>query len=150
MKHEIFRAEQFIARPRSEVFAFFEKPENLARITPSSLGFKILSRLPIEMKEGAVIDYTIRLMGCPVRWTTLITGYRPPFEFSDIQSRGPYAHWHHTHTFEEVPGGVLMKDEVRYAVPFGILGRLVNFLWVRHDLNRIFEHRKKVISEIFA
>lgn len=150
MKPEIFRAEQFIPRPRGEVFPFFERPENLAKITPPSLGFKILTPGPLEMKKGLTIDYTIKILGLPVRWRTLILEYNPPFSFVDNQERGPYALWHHTHTFEEVSGGTLMKDEVKYAVPFGLLGSLVNAVWVRRDIENIFRYRTRVIAQLYS
>ncbi len=150
MKPEIFRAEQFIPRLRREVFPFFENPENLAKITPPSLGFRILTPGPLEMKKGLTIDYTIKILGLPLLWRTLILEYNPPFSFVDNQERGPYALWHHTHTFEEVSGGTLMKDEVRYAVPFGPLGSLVNAVWVRHDIENIFRYRTRIIAQLYS
>ena len=91
-----------------------------------------------------------RLLGLPVRWTTLIAVYDPPHRFVDAALRGPYSFWHHTHTFEEVPDGVLMIDDVRYSLPFGPLGRMVHALWVRHELRRVFDHRERVIGEMFG
>ena len=57
--------------------------------------------------------------------------------------------WHHTHTFHKVEGGVEIKDKVVYSIPFGILGRILNYLWIRKDLENIFVHRKKVIDKLF-
>lgn len=142
-------AEQFVAKPLEEVFAFFERPENLARITPESLGFVILTPLPIEMKIGTLIDYTIRVMGLRIRWRTLISDYDPPHSFVDEQLRGPYSYWHHTHSFTAVEGGTKIVDDVRYALPFGILGRIAHSLLVRRDLEKIFEHREKIIAHLF-
>ena len=99
---------QLVPAPIGDVFAFFSRPENLERLTPKTLGFRILTPMPIEMKEGAVIDYAIRIAGVPVRWTTLITLYEPHHRFIDVQQRGPYAYWHHTHTFTETPDGTLI------------------------------------------
>jgi len=62
MKVYILKREQFVNRPLKEVFAFFERPENLMRLTPDSLGFNVLTPSPIQMKEGALIDYTIKLL----------------------------------------------------------------------------------------
>jgi hypothetical protein len=102
------------------------------------------------MKEGTLIDYTIRVLGLPVRWTTLITRYDPPHSFVDQQLRGPYSFWHHTHSFRPVDGGTEMKDSVLYLLPFGPLGRLAHVLAVRRQLRRIFDHRSLVIAARFA
>jgi ligand-binding SRPBCC domain-containing protein len=143
------RQRQLVRRPVSEVFAFFSRPENLERLTPKTLGFRILTPSPIAMKEGAVIDYAIRIVGVPVRWTTLIALYEPPHRFIDIQQKGPYASWHHTHTFAETPDGTLITDEVRYAMPYGLLGRIAHTLFVARQLAYIFRERSYTIEEIF-
>jgi ligand-binding SRPBCC domain-containing protein len=142
--------EQSVPRPRAEVFALFERPENLALITPASLGFQLLTPGPIEMRAGALIDYVIHVLGLPVRWTTLIAAYEPPHRFVDVQLRGPYTFWHHTHTFAEADGRTRITDDVRYALPFGPLGVAVHALLVRRQLAGIFAHRSEVIGRLFA
>ena len=112
--------------PIEEVFDFFSKPENLSKITPAKMGFNVLTPSPIKMQRGALIEYTIRVFGFPLRWRTLITAYEPPKKFVDEQLKGPYSFWHHTHTFEAIDQGVEMKDIVRYSIPFGVLGSLVH------------------------
>lgn len=144
----VLRREQFFEKNIEDVFRFFQQPENLERITPADLKFTILTPKPIEMKEGALIDYTIKICGVPVRWRTKITGYNPPHSFSDSQLRGPYAVWEHSHRFESVNGGTLMTDEVHYRIPLGPLGRLAHFLFVRRQLNHIFDYRRRIIEEI--
>ena len=147
MKTHLFRKEQFVQVPRGRVFEFFSRPENLARLTPPELGFVVLTPSPIEMKHGALIDYTVRLMGIRLRWTTLITAYDPPDRFVDEQLKGPYSFWHHTHTFSEVDGGTIITDEVKYAMPFGPAGNLVHALFVRRNLQKIFRYRAKHVEE---
>jgi ligand-binding SRPBCC domain-containing protein len=144
------KRQHLIRRPLEEVFAFFSRPENLAEITPASLRFQLLTPQPIVMKDGAVIDYTIRPFGLPLRWTTLITEFTSPLRFVDLQLRGPYAYWHHTHSFQETEDGTLVTDEVRYALPFGILGQAVHALVVRRQLNHIFDVRESVLKRCFS
>lgn len=142
----LLRRAQTVALPLETVFAFFARPENLERITPDDLGFSILTPGPIEMKAGALIDYTIRLMGVPLRWTTLITTYQPPQCFIDEQLRGPYAFWHHRHLFRETDDGTEIIDEVHYALRGGVLAPLIHRLFVRRQLERIFDHRARIIE----
>ena len=85
MKVYTLENHQFIKAPLKNVFDFFSKPENLKEITPSKLNFKILTPTPISMKEGTLIDYTIKLIGIPLHWRTLITKFDPPNQFIDEQ-----------------------------------------------------------------
>ncbi len=142
--------QQWIPHPRSEVFDFFSRAENLERLTPRWLGFQILTPLPLEMAEGAIIEYTIRLGGLPVRWRTRILEWKPPHHFKDEQERGPYASWVHTHSFEERDGGTLMTDRVRYRLPFDPIGRMAHAPLVRPSVNAIFDFRYDRVREIFA
>jgi NADH dehydrogenase len=143
-------ASQLVPRPIEEVFAFFSRPENLGRITPPSMGFEFLTD-DRDMRDGLVIRYRIRpLLGIAMTWTTRIAAFEPPHRFRDTQLSGPYRRWEHTHTFETVPGGTLVHDEIEYEVPFGPLGDLANALLVRSELQRIFRHRAETIRTVFA
>jgi ligand-binding SRPBCC domain-containing protein len=141
---------QEVNKPLEEVFAFFERPENLARITPPSLGFEILTPGPIAMRTGTVIDYTVRPLGPRLHWRTLITEYIPPYKFVDVQLEGPYKFWHHIHSFEKTATGTLITDRVKYILPFGFLGRLAHGLMVKGQLENIFDYRRIVIDELFS
>ena len=150
MKMYLLEREQWVPRPIEEVFTFFSDAKNLEVITPAWLGFRILSPAPIVMRPGARIDYRISLHGVPLRWVTEIESWDPPSEFVDVQLRGPYRLWYHTHRFEPVDGGTLMRDVVRYVLPFGLLGRLAHAVRVKPDLDAIFEYRALRISEVFG
>lgn len=131
----------------AEVFRFFADASNLEAITPPWLRFRIITPLPIKMHAGALIDYRLRLAGFPIRWRTEITDWNPPFRFVDSQLRGPYRLWIHEHTFRDVDGGTLVEDRVRYRVPGG---RLVNALFVKRALLKIFRYRQEKIAEHFG
>jgi ligand-binding SRPBCC domain-containing protein len=140
--HHVLEREMRIARPRSEVFAFFADAKNLEALTPDSLHFEILTPHPIAMRAGTLIDYRLRLLGIPFRWRTLIESFEPERQFVDTQLKGPYAYWHHTHTFEDLPdGGTLMHDHVKYALPLGPLGEIARVLFVDRQLAQIFDFR---------
>ena len=113
--------ETWIPHSLPRVFEFFSKAENLERLTPPWLGFRILTPLPIEMKKGATIAYALRVRGIPLRWLTEIEEWNPPFEFIDVQAKGPYKLWRHTHRFTAFNGGTSVVDIVQYALPFGVL-----------------------------
>lgn len=135
-----------LRRSLPEVFAFFAGAENLNLLTPPWLHFSILTPLPIEMRQGTVIRYRLRLRGFPVRWDSEITEWEPPLRFTDMQIRGPYRLWVHRHRFEETPEGTLVTDTVTYRVPGG---SLVNRLFVAGELRRIFAYRKAKLLELY-
>lgn len=149
-KEFTLRREQLIPRSRTETFLFFEDACNLQMITPASVGFKILTPTPIEMRAGALIDYRIRLGGIPIRWRTKIAEYDPPNRFVDIQLKGPYKRWHHTHEFQEVAGGTLMIDRVNYQMRLGPIGTIAQRLYVAKELEKIFDFRRDVIESHFG
>ena len=144
------RREQWVPRPLDEVFAFFCDARNLEDLTPPWLGFQILTPGPISIAAGTQIRYRLGLHGIPVMWTTGIRRWELLFRFVDVQLSGPYQLWHHTHRFESLGGGTLMTDVVRYRLPFGIIGRVVHAIKVRHDVERIFDYRFRRVRERFA
>jgi ligand-binding SRPBCC domain-containing protein len=144
------RCELWVPNPLSEVFEFFSRAENLERITPPWMQFKILTPLPMTMKQGATIAYALRVRGIPMRWLTEIERWNPPFEFVDVQAKGPYKLWRHTHRFSEVRGGTLIEDVVEYALPFGWIGRVVHRLQVRRDLAQIFDYRTQRVQALLS
>lgn len=102
------------------------------------------------MGPGTLIDYRLRLHGIPVRWRTEIRDWEPGVRFRDVQLRGPYALWDHTHSFESDGGGTLMRDRVLFRAPLGALGRLAQRLIVRRDVERIFDYRAAEIERLSA
>ncbi|MBC7791584.1 MAG: SRPBCC family protein [Anaerolineae bacterium] len=102
------------------------------------------------MQEGARIEYRIRWSGVSLPWVSRSVSWRPGMGFQDVQEKGPYRSWVHTHAFEETEGGVTMHDRVEYTLPLGLLGRVANSLVVRRQLENIFEFRRRAIVEYFA
>lgn len=151
MRERILRREQILEVPVEEAFEFFSRAENLEAITPPLLRFRIATPGPIEMRVGALIRYRLRLRGVPVSWLTRIEEWDPPRGFVDRQLRGPYALWHHTHSFESLDDGrTLMIDLVRYGQRLGPLGTIAEHLLVHRDLTRIFDFRRDSIPALMA
>ena len=140
-----------VEAPAETVWAFFSDPSNLAKITPPSMGFEIVSSPGRTLQAGDRIDYRIRIAGLPVRWRTLISEWDPPRSFTDEQEKGPYRRWIHRHTFQPTDDGrVLVTDRVDYELPLGFVGRLAGGFLVRRQLRRIFDYRTEIIRREFA
>jgi ligand-binding SRPBCC domain-containing protein len=150
LKVHLLRCEQIVPAAPARAFALFADAHNLERITPPWLRFRILTPAPIRMDTGTRIDYRLVLHGLPLRWTAEIREWEPGHRFVDVQVRGPYALWEHTHTFEPAGSGTALRDVVRYALPLGPLGELANRFLVRRDLERIFDFRQRAALSLLA
>ena len=142
-----FSTEQWLPRPLEEIFPFFSDARNLGLLTPPWLQFKVVTKGPIVMGAGTLIDYRIRFRGIPLWWRTRILEWNPPFRFRDDQLRGPFRRWVHTHTFVSKDGGTLCKDDLEYAV-WG--GALPDRFFVRPDVERIFAFRQAALAARFT
>ena len=140
------RMETIVPRPLDETFAFFGDAANLERLTPSWINFKIRTPLPIQMREGATIDYSIVLYGVPIPWRTRIDVWQPGRRFVDRQLAGPYLWWRHEHLFEPHPMGTRVMDLVEYAPRAAAVSRR----FVQRDVERIFNFRQAALAQLLA
>jgi ligand-binding SRPBCC domain-containing protein len=145
--HILERSQRFEV-PIEQAFDFYVDARNLEPMTPPWLHFEVTTPGEVTLLQGALLDYRLRLHGVPLRWQSWIETWEPPVRFVDIQSRGPYALWEHTHLFErEGDAATVIHDRVRYVIPLGPLGALAHRLFVRRDLERIFDYRGRAASE---
>lgn len=142
--------EQWVPHKKEEIFPFFSQAQNLEKITPPFLNFKILSVPDKPVHQDMIIKYNIKINGLPFQWVTKITEWNPPHLFVDNQEKGPYSKWHHTHRFHDLGGGTLLTDRVFSLVPMGRLGLWVAGWKVYSDVQKIFAYRRRVISEMFG
>lgn len=143
------QTEQIIPISLAEAWDFFSSPANLAKITPSHMGFNIISKHHGEkMYAGQIIEYTVKpIWGIPLYWMTEITHVQEGAYFVDEQRFGPYVMWHHQHHFKEVSEGVMMTDIVHYKIPLGFLGDIAHWLFVKKQLQGIFDFRFKAVND---
>ncbi|PIR00080.1 MAG: TIGR01777 family protein [Nitrospinae bacterium CG11_big_fil_rev_8_21_14_0_20_45_15] len=143
--HEI-ELEQWVPQSIEKTFEFFKEAKNLEKLTPEFLKFKVLKQSTKSLEEGTKINYRLSLHGIPIHWQSEIIGWEPNHKFSDVQVKGPYGYWHHTHEFEKKNGGTLIKDRILYQAPFGIAGDLLAGSFIRKDLEAIFNYRCKAVE----
>jgi len=147
----LYTTEQFLSAGIANTWDFFSFAGNLSLITPPGMGFQILTPVEgVDIYEGMLIDYIVKpLFGIPLKWQTEIFKVDKPYMFTDRQLKGPYRLWEHTHLFIEKENGVLMKDEIKYQLRFGFIGRLAHTLLVRKKIESIFNYRKEVLNKFF-
>ena len=147
--HELERSQRVEISPEA-AFAYYGDSVNLEPMTPPWLHFRVLNEGPVTMAPGTLLEYRLRLHGFPIRWTTRIETWDPPAGFLDVQLKGPYALWEHTHVFERDGDATVIHDRVRYALPLGPLGTIAHRLFVRRDLERIFDYRAEAFAQLVA
>lgn len=147
-----FHCEQRIPASKKEVWEFMRAPENLERITPDGMSFDIISTQQSNvMYPGMIIAYKVApVLNIKMTWVTEITHVKDEEYFVDEQRQGPYKMWHHEHKIYEIEGGTMMEDLITYSPPFGLIGRIANRIFIRKQIENIFEYRRKAVVEIFG
>lgn len=140
---------QWVSKNIEDVWEFFSSEKNLERITPEFLNFQVEKLSTPKIQKGSLIDYRLKIHGVPVKWRTKITSFEPQRYFQDIQLRGPYKVWHHCHYFDRLGEGTLIIDHIKFKVPFGKIGGLIAYPFVRKDVEKIFQYRRGMVAKIF-
>jgi ligand-binding SRPBCC domain-containing protein len=142
-----FSASAVVPAPLDRTFAFFADAANLQRLTPPWVHFRILTPMPVVMREGLEIDYRIAIHGLPMPWRTRIDVWEPGVRFVDRQLAGPYRWWRHEHRFEAVGSAATrVIDDIAFVPRF----RWVSAGMVRRDVERIFAYRQQALVDLFA
>ncbi len=151
MKFFKIKSKQVLPITRELAWDFLSNPKNLETITPEYMKFNILSGADKKVFSGQVIHYNVSpFTGYTTRWVTEITHVENESYFVDEQRFGPYAFWHHKHFILPTDKGVILEDIVDYKLPFGLLGRFANTLFVQKQLRSIFEFRAQKLRKIFG
>ncbi|MBN2502155.1 MAG: SRPBCC family protein [Anaerolineales bacterium] len=143
--------QQIVSASLDEVWAYFATPANLNEMTPPDMKFEIIQGGEASMYPGQLIEYRVQFM--PVfksRWLTEIAHVQAKRFFVDERRIGPYRFWYHEHHFAAVENGTLIRDQVTYVLPFGLLGEIVHRLWVRPRLKTIFDFRREKVKALFG
>jgi uncharacterized protein (TIGR01777 family) len=75
-------------------------------------------------------------------WLIEHRDYREEKQFCDIQIKGPFKHWEHTHTFvPDGPNACFLEDNVKFLLPMWILGEVFGNELVIRRLETLFEYR---------
>jgi ligand-binding SRPBCC domain-containing protein len=157
MADHVLERRLWLPHPRERVFAFFADALNIARVNPASARPRWLAPPP-PLSAGAVLDFSVRALGVPVRWRVFVREFDAPYRFVDVQLWGPFARWEHRHRFLEEPApgaaadaplGTLMEDRVTYRLPLAGLGRLAHALGAGRQITRLFDYREERLRELF-
>jgi len=128
--------------PLSKVAAFHDAPASLIAITPPPVRVTV-ERFDAPVQAGSQVIFTLHIGPINVRWEAVIAEYQPQQYFRDVQIRGPFGAWSHTHTFMTKPGVTIVNDRVEYQPPLGWLGKLIDPVVIRPSLSFLFRFRAR-------
>jgi hypothetical protein len=134
-----------IAAPADAVFAWHERPDALERLTPPWARVQVVSREGRGLAVGTRVVLRMKVGPIWRPWVAVHTAYEPGRSFTDVQERGPFARWVHTHRMEPIDAAACdLVDEVEYALPFGRPAELLAGWFARRQLERLFAYRHQV------
>jgi len=139
-----FVKESIIRAVPETVFAFHEQSEALKLLLPPWETTQVLQAADISTIGSRAIVRTTIFGLIPVEWIAEHTVYDPPARFVDVQIKGPFRSWRHTHLVQPHADGAVLRDEIDYEPPLGFLGRLAAGVLIEPRLRRLFEYRHQV------
>lgn len=143
-----FVKESRLPVPPLEAFRFHETPGALKHLIPPWEPMRVVEP-PEGLQPGTRVTLVGRILGLTLKWVAVHTEYDPPRRFADSQESGPFDHWYHRHEFrDDGTGGTLLRDDVEYVPPFGLLGRWLLDPMIRWKLTRMFDYRHEVTARM--
>jgi ligand-binding SRPBCC domain-containing protein len=98
--------------------------------------------------EGQTVTFTGRHFGLRRRHTSRIDRWRPYTYFRDVMIDGSFRRFEHEHYFAAMDDGTRMRDEIRFSVPWGVLGRWATKMFVRRHLTALLIRRNEAIKRV--
>ena len=126
----------------SDVVAFHDDPVSLIAITPPPVRVTI-ERFDRPAHAGSRVIFRLSVGPIGVRWNGMIAEYVDQKYFRDVQNRGPFGAWSHTHSFSTEADGTRVNDRVEYEPPLGFIGKLIDPILVKPSLAYLFHYRAK-------
>jgi ligand-binding SRPBCC domain-containing protein len=143
-----FTYESTIQAPAALVFDWHHDPGVLEKLTPPWEPVSLVGRPARIDQNGSRATLKIALLGLfPVYWVAEHRNYQAGKSFQDIQIKGPFARWCHTHSVESLTeDSCKYIDQIDYALPAGALGELLGGWLVRKKLTKMFAYRHQVVK----
>ena len=146
-----------IQAPIDRCFALSTSVELVQR----TLGMKLVGGTTVgHITANSRVVWRGWKFGLPTEHHTLITGFAAPHPvgqgpehrleafFQDTQERGRFAFFQHDHFFRGSDTGTQLEDHVRFALPFGPLGRLAATFFLAPHIRRLAQQRFRMIKDL--
>lgn len=129
-----------------ELYDWHSRSGALERLIPPWENTRVLSRTG-GLDPGGRVVLEMHAGPVPYQWQAHHIENIPGEMFRDIQERGPFARWTHTHRFTDTPDGARLEDHIEYALPGQQLLPGFSATLVDRTLERVFRYRHATLAD---
>jgi uncharacterized protein len=138
-----FEWRSIVPVPVDDLADWHVRPGSFERLRPSWQHLRVLGRSGGQ-EAGGRIELSVGVGPVRTHWLAEIVEYEPGRRLVDIQVKGPFASWRHTHGFEPAgDGSSRLADHVDYELPLGAAGDILGGVPVHRSLERLFRFRHR-------
>lgn len=128
-----------------EAFDWHDREGAIERLNPPWDPVEVVSK-----RGGIKVGGEVTLKVGPLKqvWRARHIDYQAGRSFTDIQVKGPFASWHHTHRMDaKTPSTCILSDEIEYQLPLAPLGEILGKTWVENKMARLFAYRHRLTHD---
>jgi ligand-binding SRPBCC domain-containing protein len=141
-----FERSVWINAPVGAVFAFHERPDAFAKLTPPGQPVSVISHAG-GIETGARVVIRLGFGFVSIKWVAVHTRYEKNRLFEDTQESGPFRSWRHQHRFAAEGSGARLTDHIDFELPGGRVAERIFGAVIRAQLEKMFAYRHKVTKE---
>lgn len=150
METREFTHRSYIHAPAEFVFDWHTRPGAIERLTPPWQPMELVERQG-GVEDGARVIFDMVFGPFRKRWVAEHRDFERGIHFRDVQVKGPFAHWDHSHRIvPEGPGSCMLVDHIRYALPGGNVGNWLGAGFVKSTLKAAFDYRHRILHQDLA
>ncbi len=144
----VIRLETFIRAPVEVCFDLARDVEVHMASTAETGERAVAGVTSGRMELNDEVTWEAKHLGVRQRLTSRITVMERPHMFVDEMQHGAFKRLRHLHLFEAKDKGTLMKDELSFASPMGIFGRIMDALFLESYMRRFLVKHNDYIKRV--
>lgn len=147
MAAHTFEVAHTLPAPAAEAFDWHGRPGAFDRLKPPWKRVQVLEAAG-DIHDGARVVLRVPLGPFGVRWYLEHQGWVEHRQFQDVQIRGPFAAWEHTHHFLPVDGqSCTLSDSIDYTLPLQAVTAPLMRRLLERQLTTLFCYRHRVTHD---
>ncbi len=99
-----------------------------------------------QISLGQSVTFRGKHFGLFLTHTSKIVQMVKNQSFTDVMTKGHFTYFVHQHLFEQNDGIVKMTDILKYKVPYGFLGKILDSLFIKSHIHNFLEERNQQIK----